>query len=303
MKVSMAVVSALVAMSAMAAAPKYEKEVREFGEIVDLWPEGKMPGPATDKAEILDDGQPVGDVNYQNVSHPTLTIRRAPGVGVHPAILVCPGGGYFLLAWRHEGMEIAQWANSLGIDAFILKYRVPNDGGPALMDAQRAVSWIRSNASRLGIDPNRIAQIGFSAGANLTARTANQFMKRSYEPVDDADKASCRPDATILVYPGGLLKGGFRAKPTPDLALSEENEVTSETPPVFITQTEDDFCQVENSLAYYLACKRAGVGAAMLLGPKGGHGYGSRRTGRDNDTWPDVAGTWLKRVFDTITRP
>ncbi len=98
------------------------------------------------------------------------------GEGVHPAMLICPGGGYFLLAWRHEGMEIAEWANSLGMDAFILKYRVPNDGSIALMDAQRAVSWMRANAATLQIDPAKIAQIGFSAGANLTARTANMFL-------------------------------------------------------------------------------------------------------------------------------
>lgn len=276
----------------------FAEEVAAFGRVVDLWPEGKMPGDATDKAELLDPGKPYGDVNYQNVSHPTLTIRRAPGDGVHPAMIVCPGGGYFLLAWRHEGMEIAQWANSLGMDAFILKYRVPNDGGVALMDAQRAVSWVRHHAKELKIYPGKIAQIGFSAGANLTARTANCFDKRKYAPVDEADKASCRPDATLLVYPGGLLKGGFRARPTADLALAEENIVTAATPPVFITQTEDDFCQVENSLAYYLACKKAGVEAAMLLGPKGGHGYGSRRTGRDNDMWPEIAAGWLKHTLD-----
>lgn len=285
------------ALAAQAAENPYAAEVAAFGKVVDLWPEGKMPGDATTKAEILDRGKPDGDVNYQNVSHPTITIRRAPGDGVHPAMLICPGGGYFLLAWRHEGMEIAQWANSLGMDAFILKYRVPNDGGVALMDAQRAVSWIRANAKGLKVDPTKIAQIGFSAGANLTARTANNFGSRRYDAIDAVDSASSRPDATLLIYPGGLLKGGFRAAPTPDLALNEENIVTKETPPVFITQTEDDFCQVENSLAYYLACKKCGVNAAMLLGPKGGHGYGSRRTGRDNDTWPDVAGTWLKRVL------
>ena len=285
------------ALAAQAAENPYAAEVAAFGKVVDLWPDGKMPGEATTKAEILDRGKPDGDVNYQNVSHPTITIRRAPGDGVHPAMLICPGGGYFLLAWRHEGMEIAQWANSLGMDAFILKYRVPNDGGVALMDAQRAVSWIRANAKELKVDPAKIAQIGFSAGANLTARTANNFGSRRYDAIDAVDSASSRPDATLLIYPGGLLKGGFRAAPTPDLALNEENIVTKETPPVFITQTEDDFCQVENSLAYYLACKKCSVNAAMLLGPKGGHGYGSRRTGRDNDTWPDVAGTWLKRVL------
>ena len=296
-KLTVAACAAALVLALAAEENPYAAEVAAFGKIVDLWPDGKMPGEATDKPEIFDRGKPDGDVNYQNVSHPTITIRRAPGDGVHPAMLICPGGGYCLLAWRHEGMEIAEWANSLGMDAFILKYRVPNDGGVALMDAQRAVSWIRSNAKELKIDPTKIAQIGFSAGANLTARTANNFAKRRYEPIDAVDAASNRPDATLLIYPGGLLKGGFRAAPTPDLALNEENIVTKETPPVFITQTEDDFCQVENSLAYYLACKKCGVNAAMLLGPKGGHGYGKRRTGRDNDTWPEVAAGWLKRTL------
>lgn len=301
-KTLMVLVAAAVAVAVAPAAGAaeenpYAAEVAAFGKIVDLWPEGKMPGAATDKPEKFERGVPDGDVNYQNVSHPTITIRRAPGEGVHPAMLICPGGGYFLLAWRHEGMEIAEWANSLGMDAFILKYRVPNDGGVALMDAQRAVSWMRANAAELKIDPGKIAQIGFSAGANLTARTANNFGDRKYAPIDDVDKASCRPDATLLVYPAGLLKGGFRARPRADLALDDMNKVTRETPPVFITQTEDDFCQIENSLAYYLACKRNGVNAAMILGPKGGHGYGSRKTGRDNDMWPEIAGTWLKRTL------
>ena len=298
--VAAAICAASVALGGAFAEEKenpFAAEVAAFGRIVDIWPAGKMPGGATDKAEILDPGQPYGDVNYQQVSHPTLTIRRAPGDGVHPAMVVCPGGGYFLLAWRHEGMEIAEWANKNGFDAFILKYRVPNDGSIALMDAQRAVSWIRAHAAELKVDPAKIAQIGFSAGANLTARTANNFKSRKYEPIDEVDAFSCRPDATILVYPGGLLKGGFRAKPTPDLALCEDTFVTKETPPVYITQTEDDFCQVENSLAYYLACRKCGVEAAMLLGPKGGHGYGSRRTGRDNDAWPELAAVWLKRTL------
>jgi len=299
MKLAAALCAASVACGAACAAEEnpFAAEVAAFGTVVDIWPEGKMPGGATDKPEIFDVGQPYGDVNYQQVSHPTLTIRRAPGEGVHPAMVICPGGGYFLLAWRHEGMEIATWANANGFDAFILKYRVPNDGSIALMDAQRAVSWIRAHAAALKVDPAKIAQIGFSAGANLTARTANSFQRRTYAPIDDVDGFSSRPDATILVYPGGLLKGGFRAKPTPDLALGEDTFVTKDTPPVYITQTEDDFCPVENSLAYYLACRKCGVEAAMLLGPKGGHGYGSRRTGRDNDAWPELAAVWLRRTF------
>ncbi len=154
--------------------PTRSGDGKAFGKVVDIWPDGKMPGDKTDKPEVFDNGQPKGDVNYQHVSHPTLTIRKAPGDGIHPAMLICPGGGYFLLAWRHEGMEIAEWANKNGFDAFILKYRVPNDGSIALMDAQRAVSWMRANAKELRIDPGKIAQIGFSAGANLTARTARR---------------------------------------------------------------------------------------------------------------------------------
>lgn len=202
-----------------------------------------------------------------------------------------------MLAWRLEGMEIAEWANSIGMDAFILKYRVPGDGSVALMDAQRAVSWMRHNAKELKIDPDKIAQIGFSAGANLTARTAGSFKSRKYEPVDEADSSSSRPDATLLIYPAGLFKGGFLARPDRDMTLDGLNAVTRETPPAFLTQTEDDFCMVENCIAYYLACKRSGVNAAMLLAPKGGHGYGMRPTGRDNDTWPEVAAAWLKRTL------
>ncbi len=268
-----------------------------FGETVDFWPEGKMPGKPIEGKEIIAPGRPKEDFIYRNVGHPTLTISRAPGEGVHPAMLICPGGGYFMLAWKLEGLEIAEWANSIGMDAYILKYRVPSDGGLALMDAQRALSWMRHNAAELKIDPKKIAQIGFSAGANLTARTAGCFKSRKYEAIDEVDEASSRPDATLLIYPAGLFKGGFFARPNERLELDPLNAVTRETPPAFLTQTEDDFCGVENCLAYYLACKRAGVDAAMILGPKGGHGYGKRPTGRDNDTWPEVAAAWLKRTL------
>ena len=268
-----------------------------FATVLNLWPAGQMPGPKTDKPEVFADGEPPGDTNYTFVSEPALTVRRAPGEGVHPAMVVCPGGGYWLLAWQKEGVEIAEWANRGGFDAFILKYRVPNDGTEAFMDGQRAVSLIRARAKELQIDPDRIAMIGFSAGANLTARTANGFRRRSYARIDAVDDVSSRPDAHLLVYPGGLLKGGFRAAPTPDLATGGEFTPSADTPPVFITQTEDDFCNVENALAYYLGCRKAKVEAAMLLGPKGGHGYGARPSGRDNDTWPEVAMTWLKRTL------
>lgn len=265
--------------------------------VLNLWPDGQMPGGRTDRAEVFADGVPPGDTNYTYVSQPTLTVRRAPGGGKHPAMIICPGGGYWLLAWQKEGVEIADWANRNGFDAFILKYRVPNDGTEAFMDGQRAVSLVRAKAAELEVDPNRIAMIGFSAGANLTARTANGFAARSYARVDAVDDVSSRPDAQLLVYPGGLLKGGFRAAPTPDLALGADFTPFAETPPAFITQTEDDFCNVENALAYYLGCRKAKVEAAMLLGPKGGHGYGLRPSGRDNDTWPDVAMAWLKRTL------
>ena len=172
---------------------------------------------------------------------------------------------------------MCDWLNSVGITCVLVKYRVP-DSGPypkssaALQDAQRALGMVRSHAAEWHIDPARIGVLGFSAGAHLSAALSTHFEQRLYDPVDDADKISCRPDFAVIVYPGYL------ALSEQNFAPNAEIHVTEKTPPSFIVQAEDDPVHVENSTVYFLALKNAKVPAEMHIYANGGHGYGLRRT-------------------------
>jgi acetyl esterase/lipase len=184
-----------------------------------------------------------------------------------------------------EGTEIAQWLNSFGIHAFVLKYRVPKNRSGALQDIQRAMGIIRQNAQKFNIDPNQIGAMGFSAGAHLSANLSTNYQKRSYSPIDAADELSCKPDFTILVYPAYLSDNDYK---TP-----EDIDVTKNTPPAFIFQTQDDR-YVNSSIAYYLALKKQNVPAQLHLYPKGGHGYGLRPKNHAAKTWPELCRSWLE---------
>ncbi|HEU5078253.1 MAG TPA: alpha/beta hydrolase [Opitutaceae bacterium] len=269
-------------------------------EAIPLWP-GQVPGethalpPEKDMTTAKDrlvDGRPV--VRIGNVAVPTITIYSPPRAKRNgTAVLVCPGGGYSIVAIDLEGTDVCSWLNSIGVTAVLLKYRVPRREGlaqhvPPLQDAQRAMGLIRARAAELGIDRNRVGVLGFSAGAHLGAVLGNQPLEgRTYPPIDEADKLSSHPDFSLLIYPGYL-------------ALSEKNfaiapEVVPKfSPPTFLVMAEDDPVHVENAVLYYLELKRAGVSAEMHLYPTGGHGYGLRRTENLVTTWPDRAADWLR---------
>jgi acetyl esterase/lipase len=230
-----------------------------------------------------------------NVTMPTITLYRPPKMkDTGAAVVVCPGGGYQILAIDLEGTEVCQWLNSIGVTGILLKYRVPPRTGveqytAPLQDAQRALGLVRFHAVEWKLDPKRIGIIGFSAGGDLAALASTRFAQRTYAPVDKADETNCRPDFTMLIYPGRLVhKGG------PDLA--PELTVTSNTPPTFLVQTEDDPIHVENSLFYYLALKQANVPAEMHLFTKGGHGYGLRALDQAVSSWPSLAEEWMFRL-------
>lgn len=237
-------------------------------------------------------GEPV--LRLTNVSEPTLTVYHAPDeVASGAAVLVCPGGGYNILAYDLEGDEVCEWLNNLGITAVLLKYRVPRREGQAkhaapLQDAQRAMGYIRAHAEEMNIDPGRIGVMGFSAGAHLSAMLSNTFDKRTYPAVDAADKISCRPDFCLLVYPAYLNGENFQLPP--DLKLS------AGTPPTMLVQAEDDKSHINSSLFYYYALKEAGVPAWMHLYSQGGHGYGLRNTDAAVNEWPDRAEDWFREL-------
>ena len=226
--------------------------------VVELWP-GKPPdetgtigaekvlmSPKLDRKQV-EVTEPTRMVT--NVTRPTITVYRpAKEKDTGTAVLVCPGGGYWNLYWQLEGEEVAAWLNSLGVTGIILKYRVPRrpdepQGEPArrpLQDAQRAVSLVRSKAREWGIAPDRIGIVGFSAGGHLAIATATNFEKRSYEPIDDIDKVSCRPDFAIAAYSGYL-----KVKDKDELAPGFR--IPAGTPPIFLVHGGADIVSDPNN--------------------------------------------------------
>jgi acetyl esterase/lipase len=262
---------------------------------LDVWP-GTPPGETKATGQEKDTTGPEGGlvagkrvIRLTNVSKPTLTVYRpAKEKATGTAVVVCPGGGYHILAMDLEGTEVCHWLNELGVTAVLLKYRVPapDRTGP-LQDAQRAVSLVRARAKEWDVDPKRIGILGFSAGGHVAARTAIGFAKRAYEAVDKTDEASCRPDFAVLVYPAYLLnkkKDGLLA----DLP------VTKETPPTFLAHAADDPVPAEGSVQLFLALRRAKVPAELHVYVSGGHGYGLRKTDRPCTTWPERCADWLR---------
>ena len=267
---------------------------------LDLWP-GAVPGetakigPEHDTTAAKDHavaGQRV--MRIGNVSRPSLTVFR-PAAGTPPtgtAVVVCPGGGYNILAWDLEGTEICQWLNSQGVTGVLLKYRVPVRPGRVrhaapLQDAQRALGLVRQHAGEWGVNPQRVGILGFSAGGHLAALASNQYEKRTYDAVDGADALPCRPDFTVLIYPAYLAaKGGT--------GLAPELTVGANPPPAFVVQTQDDSVGVGNAMAYALALQGAKVPVELHVFPTGGHGYGLRPTKEAVTGWPRLAGDWLR---------
>jgi acetyl esterase/lipase len=230
-----------------------------------------------------------------NVVNPRMTIYRPPeGKANGVAVLVFPGGSYRILADDMEGSEVCQWLNSIGVTAMLVRYRVPPLPGKErytapLEDAQRAIGIVRSHATEWHLDEKKIGVLGFSAGGHLAASVSNNFDKRTYQPLDESDAVSCRPDFTILIYPAFM-----NDRTAPVGQLTPEVHITARTPPAFLVQTEDDPVRVQNSLYYYLALTEVKVPAEMHLFSKGGHGYGLRATGDPVAAWPKYAEVWFK---------
>jgi acetyl esterase/lipase len=262
--------------------------------VLDLWPGGPPDGWArTDKEATEHDAQNNFGI-VRNVSHPTLQVFPAAHPMAHaPTVIVCPGGGYYVEAIEHEGYEIAKRLNRDGINAAVLKYRLPNRDvdkplhKAPLQDAQRAIRLLRSKAASFGMDPERVGILGFSAGGHLAAETSTA-PAATYEAIDPADTLSPKPAFTILIYPAYLDAAGQPQLP-PDV------QVKVDTPPAFLVQAQDDHAYVASSFAYALACQRANVPAELHIYPKGGHGYGIRSKEPGLSSWIEQLVVWLKR--------
>ena len=262
-----------------------------------IWPEGKIPMKAGDapikncEDELWQRNLVVTDVN-----DPYFRFFPAPGDGAKPVVVILPGGGYVRLGLNKEGSEIAEWLNSLGFSAAVLLYRAPNQRDAALCDVQRTIGLLRRDAAKYSIDPCRVGVIGFSAGANLTVRIATNWRKRLYERVDDADDFSCRPDFQLPIYPWDLRpRKGQSTTKSSSMDIRPEFPVDAETPPAFIAQSIDDFCDVNTTVAYDWRLRQTGVDSTVRIYPNGGHGYGLRRLGSSVDTWSSEAAAWLGR--------
>ncbi|HLW44224.1 MAG TPA: alpha/beta hydrolase [Candidatus Acidoferrales bacterium] len=241
-----------------------------------------------------------------DVTRPTTTVYSPKGKNTGVAVVVFPGGGFEGLAIDLEGTEVCDWLTSEGITCVLLKYRVPSlpydwhcDCRPhnqmistlSLEDAQRTMGLVRLHAAEWHIDPHKIGVLGFSAGGYLIAEISTNFTRRLYKPVDAADKQSCRPDFAVGVYPGHLWVGGDAYKLNPNVP------VTRQTPPTFLVQAEDDNVDgVNQSVAYYIALKDAGVPVEMHLYAHGGHAFGLRRTKLPITRWPQLVETWLRTI-------
>ncbi len=270
-------------------------------ETIDIWPTGQVPENVCTKAEDFN------GAHFRFVSKPRMEFFPAKNGKGRGLVIVCPGGGYSFLSYRNEGAPIVKMLNDAGVNAAILLYRVPGNLNGALLDAARAVRLARSKAEAWNIDPNKIAIMGFSAGAHLSARISTRFSEVNYEAIDDSDKLSARPDGTILIYPAYCDKPFYRERfllnkrsdiPTKDYnhdyELSDDLTARRDAPPAFIVQTQDDRMCKNSSIAYYLALKGAGVPATLFMCDKGGHGYGLRNKTDLVSIWPEICVKWLK---------
>ena len=275
--------------------------------VVEVWPGVAPEEPGTIGAEMVRMSPKLDHKQVEvtestrlitNVTKPTLTIYRpAKEMDTGTAVLICPGGGYWDLYWQLEGEEVAAWLNSIGATGIILKYRVPRrpdeiKGEPArrpLQDAQRAVRLVRSKATEWGIQPQQIGLVGFSAGGHLAVATATSFEQKTYEPVDELDKTSCRPDFAIGVYSGYL-----KAKDKDEVAPYFQH-IPAGTPPIFLAHGGADIISPpEHSVLFYLALQKAGVPAELHVYATAAHDFGVRPSDHPCSTWTQACVHWLR---------
>ena len=282
-------------------------------QLLPLW-EGDPPNyRETGEVTIFDTAD---IVRVRNVQKPDMAIflpskKNATG----EAVVICPGGGYGILAYDWEGSDIARWLNSAGIAAFVLKYRLPGTRSnivpykSPLMDAQRAMRLVRYHAEKWNIDPGKVGIMGFSAGGHLASTLSTHFDSGDPKAEDPVEQQSCRPDFSILVYPVisftreythvGSRENLLGKDADPDLVehFSNELQIKEDTPPaILIHSGDDEAVPVENSMVYYHGLQKMGITSELHIYPYGGHGY-SLAIGRGHlSTWPDRVVEWIKYI-------
>jgi acetyl esterase/lipase len=289
----------LVATTAVMAQAPPPSAADMVGKTIPLW-DGPAPGAAgTGEADT-----------------PNLTMYKLPGNAIHAAVIIAPGGSYAHLSMTYEGRDVAVWMNGVGVTAFVLKYRLTPYHYPIeLEDAQRAIRLVRTRAAEFGIDPNRLGMMGFSAGGHLASTAGTHFDWGNPNATDPIDRASSRPDFLILGYPvisfqasvlgstdvlkanGSSGRNLLGDNPDPKLLddLSNETQVTAQTPPTFIYHsTSDQTVPVASSVAFYLALHKAGVPAELHTFERGAHGGGLALGDPARGIWPTLLLNWMR---------
>lgn len=280
----------IMAMTTLLTFGQHEKP-----QSIALWP-GKVPEGTKEKQLPVFEADKYDNIlRITEVTDPAMVVynncRNCNGA----AVIVCPGGGYSILAIDLEGYEIATWLNSIGITAFVLQYRVPGQRDGALQDLQRAVRMVRENAGNWDLDPGKIGVMGFSAGGSLTARLCTLPDTNLYPATDKADKQSFMPDFSMLIYPAYLDQG-------PGNTVSPENTPQGNTPPMFLFATADD-PYANSALVMAQAMREANRPVELHLLPEGGHGYGLRKGSLAAETWPVLAEKWLNSFLKGFIKP
>ena len=271
-----------------------------------IWPD-KIPG-AIENAEYAAGANTSGGWQTK-ITDPVLDVYQAPeALANGTAVVICPGGGYSGLAYQHEGVQVAKWFNTLGITAFLVKYRLPSDLimedraiGP-LQDVQEAMRIVRRNAKTWKVDPDKVGVMGFSAGGHLASTLSTKYDETVYTSSDDL---SARPDFSILIYPVISMHIGHEGSkhnligeaPSTEMIdrFSSDMQVNENTPPAFLVHSvDDDVVRVENSIRYLLALKQHNVPVELHIYEKGGHGYGLGRKEDTTNQWPKACEEWLK---------
>ena len=289
-------------------------DVSAQGTILKVWPDG-IPGSI--KNETYAEKSVVTNTvvnRYEKVTDPVITVLLPPAEKANgAAVLICPGGGYSILTFDYEGVDIARWLNDNGIAGIVLKYRLPSDlimkdksVGP-LQDAQEAMRIIRRNASAWKIDKRKIGVMGFSAGGHLASTLSTHFAERVYEL---KDSTSARPDFSLLIYPvisfdasfthAGTRKNLTGENPSEEAVRHFSNEllITDNTPPAFLVHSADDnVVPVKNSIVYFEGLVSHNIPSELHVFQKGGHGFGMAIKGGTESAWPDLCLRWIKEIL------
>ncbi len=259
-------------------------------------------------------------LKISNIQQPTIEVCLPPAdLATGEAVIICPGGGYWILAYDIEGTDIAEALNKKGVAAIILKYRLPTSHQSkirhqsSLLDAQRAIRMVRQHASAWHINPQKVGIMGFSAGGHLASTVATQFDEGNPEAIKLVDRYSSRPDFSLLIYPvisfhdqythqgsRKALLGENENDESLQLKFSAERNVTTNTPPAFLVHSTDDTgVPCENSINYFNACRKNNVDAELHLFPVGGHGFGLGKAYPGLDSWTDLAIEFIHRITST----